>query len=161
QRITNDTAQPNENKLSQSLPDSSSFAEVSRIGLPLITVWLQVRVLPGPPMIAGFLRPLPSWPVWPSDRFRLRWSFGHRGRDQSVGVPTSEDLNDCLDENQEIEPEAPVGNIPQIELHALCRMFDSRHGASNAVALRPTCYARLDVMAKRVVPQKCFKVVVV
>jgi len=40
-------------------------------------------------------------------------------------------------------------------------MFDGRRAASGAVALPPTCYAGLNVMAKSIVAQKSFKITVV
>ena len=74
-----------------------------------------------------------------------------RKNNVSVGVPFSENLEGRLDQDQEVEPEAPIINIPQIELHALGDMLDGRCGAPGAVALRPTRYARLDVMAKGII----------
>ncbi|MGY3079695.1 hypothetical protein ACVWZZ_006103 [Bradyrhizobium sp. LM6.10] len=50
QSITNTTAQPNANKRPYSSSNSSVFSASSGFPFPLITVWLQVRVLPGPPM---------------------------------------------------------------------------------------------------------------
>ena len=52
QSITNATAQPNANKRPQSSSDSSIFSGFFCLPFPLITVWLQVRVLPGPPRFA-------------------------------------------------------------------------------------------------------------
>jgi len=43
---------------------------------------------------------------------------------RSVGIPPSKNLEDRLDQDQKIKPETPIINIPQIELHALCGMFD-------------------------------------
>src|ERR1700680_5105840 len=84
-----------------------------------------------------------------------------RKNNVSVGVPFSKNLEDRLDQDQEVKPEAPIINIPQIELHALGDMFDGRRTASGAVALRPTCYAGLDVMAKSIVAQQRFKMAIV
>ena len=52
QRLTNDTQQPNKNKRRQTSSNTTliiRFFGVSGEGVPLITVWLEVRVLPGPP----------------------------------------------------------------------------------------------------------------
>jgi len=43
---------------------------------------------------------------------------------RSVGIPPSKNLEDRLDQDQKIKPRTPIINIPQIELHALCGMFD-------------------------------------
>jgi len=55
QSITNITAQPNVNKRARTSRYSSMFSGFSRSPFPLITVWLQVRVLPGPPRKLGVL----------------------------------------------------------------------------------------------------------
>src|SRR5262245_49653311 len=52
QSITNTQALPNVNKPYQSSPNSSILSASSCLMTPLITVWLQVRVLPGPPAFA-------------------------------------------------------------------------------------------------------------
>jgi len=93
-------------------------------------------------------------------------AFGSDGKLQAaavqlVGITPSENLEDRLEQDQKVKPETPIINVPQIKLHALCGMFDCGHSASDPVALRPTCYAGLDVMAKRVITQQTFKVVVV
>jgi len=49
QRFANETPEPNANKRHWSSPDSSVFSRFSRTRGSLITVWLEVRVLPGPP----------------------------------------------------------------------------------------------------------------
>ena len=79
----------------------------------------------------------------------------------SVGIPLSQDLEARLDQDQQVKPEAPIVNVPQIELHALRNVFDRRRGTTGPIALRPARYAGLDVMAKGIVAQHGFKVVVV
>jgi hypothetical protein len=49
QRFANEIRKPNENKRDQSPSDSSGFTGFFRFRDSLITVWLEVRVLPGPP----------------------------------------------------------------------------------------------------------------
>src|SRR4029453_50602 len=50
-RFANEIRKPNENKRDQSPLDSSGFTGFFRFRDSLITVWLEVRVLPGPPLI--------------------------------------------------------------------------------------------------------------
>ena len=49
QRITNETPQPNENKRRRTVAELPIIAELSGAVTALITAWLEVRVLPGPP----------------------------------------------------------------------------------------------------------------
>ena len=49
QRFANEIPEPNANKRDQSSSDSSEFTGFSRSRASLITVWLEVRVLRGPP----------------------------------------------------------------------------------------------------------------
>src|SRR5262245_47762080 len=79
----------------------------------------------------------------------------------SVSVSFSQNLEDRPDQDQQVKPEAPIVNVPQIELHALRNVFDRRRGTTGPIALRPARYAGLDVMAKGIVAQHDFKVVVV
>jgi hypothetical protein len=51
-------------------------------------------------------------------------AYAHGAPVQSVGVPPSKNLDDRLDQDQKIKPETPIINIPKIELHARCGMFD-------------------------------------
>jgi hypothetical protein len=53
QRFANEIRKPNENKRDQSSSDSSGFTGFFRFRWSLITVWLEVRVLPGniPPFV--------------------------------------------------------------------------------------------------------------
>src|SRR6516162_1252091 len=87
--------------------------------------------------------------------------FAPKSSGPSVSVPFSENLEDRLDQDQEVKPGTPIINVPQIELHTRCDMFDCRGGSPGAVALCPTGYARLDVIAKSIVAQYGFKVAVV
>ena len=79
----------------------------------------------------------------------------------SVSVPFAQNLEDRLDQDQQVKPEAPIVNVPQIELHALRNVFDRRRGTTGPIALRPARYAGLDVMAEGIVTQLSFKIVVV
>ena len=52
QRFANETPVPNVNKRRQVTSESSDFAGSSGMLASLITAWLEVRVLPGPPFFA-------------------------------------------------------------------------------------------------------------
>jgi hypothetical protein len=51
QWMTNETPQPNANIRRQSCKGITVFVDFSGEGSALITAWLEVRVLPGPPLI--------------------------------------------------------------------------------------------------------------
>ena len=83
-----------------------------------------------------------------------------RKNNVSVGVPFSKNLECRLDQHQEVKQRFQL-LIYHRSSHALGDMFDGRRAASGAVALRPTCHAGLNVMAKSIVAQKSFKITVV
>lgn len=80
--------------------------------------------------------------------------------DGSVGVALPKDLERRLDQYQEIEPKAPIIDIPEVQLHAFCNVFDRWGSAPGTIALSPTRDAWLDVMAERIIAQHCLKIVV-
>src|SRR6266404_5093798 len=79
----------------------------------------------------------------------------------SVSITLPHDRKKRLDQYLDVEPKAPIIDVPQIKLYTLCDAFDRRRLASCSVALCPTGDARLDVMAKGVIAQNTFEIVVV
>ena len=78
-----------------------------------------------------------------------------------VGVPLSQHLKKCLDYDLDIEPEAPIIDVPKIKLHALGNMFDRWRLTPCAVALGPTGNTGLDVVSKGIIAQNIFEIAVV
>src|SRR5258708_38487039 len=63
----------------------------------------------------------------------------------SVSVTLSQDFKKSLEKYVYVEPQAPIIDIPQIELHALRDVLDCWCRTSRTIALSPPGYARLDV----------------
>ena len=78
-----------------------------------------------------------------------------------IGVPLSQYLEKCLDYDPDIEPEAPIIDVPKIKLHALGNMFDRWRLTPCAVALGPTGNTGLDVVSKGIIAQNIFEIAVV
>jgi hypothetical protein len=79
----------------------------------------------------------------------------------SVSIALSQDFKKCLDQYLDVEPKAPIIDVPKIKLHALGDMLDRRRSATRAIALSPPGHARFDVVAKGVVTQNVLEIVVV
>lgn len=79
----------------------------------------------------------------------------------SVGVSLAQDLKKRLDQYLEVEPKAPVVDVPKVKLHALRDMLDRRRRASRSVTLRPARYAWLDVMSVGVITYDILEIVFV
>jgi hypothetical protein len=41
-----------------------------------------------------------------------------------ISIPLPQDLNERLHQYLDIEPKAPIVNVPEVKLYALCDMFD-------------------------------------
>ena len=78
-----------------------------------------------------------------------------------ISVTLSQDFIKCLDQDLDVEPKAPIVDIPQIQLHAFRDVFDRWRCSPCAITLGPSCHPGLDVMAKGVVAQNVFEVIVV
>src|SRR5712664_459385 len=86
---------------------------------------------------------------------------GCRARRRSKRVALAQHLKNGLDQNLDVEPKAPVVDVPQIHFYAPCNLFDGGGCASQSIDLRPSRHPGFDVMAEGVVLQQSFKLVVV
>jgi hypothetical protein len=80
---------------------------------------------------------------------------------QLVCVALPQNFEKCLDQYLDIEPKAPIVDVPQIELHALRNMLDRRCSTSRTITLGPTRHARLNMVAKGIIAQDLLEIVVV
>src|SRR5262249_12372056 len=58
-------------------------------------------------------------------------------------------------------PDAPIVDVPEVELNAFCDILNGRRRASGTIALSPPCYSRLDVVTERIIAQHHLEVIVV
>ena len=78
----------------------------------------------------------------------------------SIGIPFSQHLDKGLQQYLDIKPEAPIVDVPKIKLHPFGDVLDRWRGSPRAIALSPPGHARLDVMAKGVIADEPFEVIV-
>src|ERR1043166_9485863 len=101
-----------------------------------------------------------SQPRDPSDR-------PHRGPDpappaeRSIGLLLPDHRRKRLHEYLDVEPQAPIVDVPDVELNALLHHVDRGRLSSQPMDLGPTGNARLDVMAEGIFPDQLFVFVVV
>src|ERR1700738_2761862 len=79
----------------------------------------------------------------------------------SIGVALADHLKTGLDQDMEIEHQAPVVDVPEIERDAARDFLYRRCGAARAIALRPSRQARLHVVPECIVTHELLKVIVV
>jgi transposase len=78
-----------------------------------------------------------------------------------IGIPLSRDLEKSLDHNLDVEPKAPVVNVPKVQFHAFSDVFHGGRGASGTVALCPTRQPRFYMVPKRVALEDLLEIAVV
>jgi len=69
----------------------------------------------------------------------------------SVGVSWPDELNAGLGQNSEVQQEAPIIDVPKIELDSPVHRREIGRFAAVALDLSPPGNSRFDVMAKRIV----------
>lgn len=72
-------------------------------------------------------------------------------------VALAQNLEESLDQYQEIEPQAPVIDVPKVELDPFLDVFEFGGRAAGAIALRPARHSRLDVTAESIIAQHLLK----
>src|SRR4051812_32945608 len=79
---------------------------------------------------------------------------------RSVGVPFAQHFKEGLDQDLDVQPKAPVVDIPKIKLHALGDPLNRRGCTARSIALRPPRHPRLHVMTECIITQHSFEVIV-
>src|ERR1700722_364367 len=79
----------------------------------------------------------------------------------SVGVSLSQNLEKRFDQDLDVKPEAPVIDVPQVQLHALGDIVERWRRAAGTIALCPAGYAWLHVMPESIVAENLFEITVV
>src|SRR6478735_9250273 len=99
-------------------------------------------------------------PRGPSDR-------SHRGPDpaplaeRSIGLLLPDHRRKRLHEYLDVEPQAPIVDVPEVELNALLHHVDRGRLSPQPMDLGPTRNARFDMMAERIFPDPLFVFIVV
>ena len=73
------------------------------------------------------------------------------GMSGSVSVALTQYLEKGLDQDLDIEPKAPIVDVPKIEFYALGDGLHGGRGAPGAIALRPPRQPWLDMMPESIV----------
>src|SRR4051812_31653712 len=79
----------------------------------------------------------------------------------SIGLFLSDHRRKRLHEYLDVEPQAPIVDVPKVELNALLHHVDRGRLASQPVDLGPTRNARFDMMAEGIFPDQLFVFIVV
>src|SRR5215471_16287533 len=76
-------------------------------------------------------------------------------------IATAHDLDHRAEHDRQIEVEAPIVDIPYVELNTLLHRFDSRCLSAKSIDLRATSDARFHALPKSVICDDLVKVIVV
>jgi hypothetical protein len=77
-----------------------------------------------------------------------RWPDHIRENEGSIGLLLPYHGQRRPQDNLDVEPQAPVIDVPEVELNAFLHQVDGGRFASQAVDLGPAGNARFDVMAE-------------
>src|SRR5205823_11500296 len=78
----------------------------------------------------------------------------------SVSVALTQHLEKGLDQYLDVQPQAPVVDVPEVEFDAFGDVLDRGRAAARSVALRPTGHAGFDVMPESILAQHRLEIVV-
>src|SRR3977135_275765 len=84
-----------------------------------------------------------------------------QGSDPSISVALTDHLEKRLHQDLEIQQQAPVVDVPEVEFDTPRDFLNRRCAAARAIALCPPRQARLHVMPECIVTHDALKVIVV
>src|ERR1700730_16440468 len=77
----------------------------------------------------------------------------------SKRVAFTQDFKERLDQDLDVQPEAPIIDIPEVHFYSPRDLFDRGCRATEPVNLRPSRHPGFDVMTERIILQYFFKIV--
>src|SRR6186713_3062968 len=81
--------------------------------------------------------------------------------ERSVGLLLPDHGRERLHEYLDVEPQAPIVDVPKVKLNALFHNVDGGCLASQAMDLGPTRNARFDMVTEGIFPDQLFVIIVV
>src|SRR4029077_16963190 len=100
------------------------------------------------------------WPLTLARIFRSRQK-ARVASGNLIGVAPPQNLDRSLEQDREIEPEAPVVNVPEVIFDASLDQGRCGRSSPEPMDLRPTGQSRFDALAEGVVPNDLVELAVV
>ena len=91
----------------------------------------------------------------------MRFAVERAIRSTLISISSPQHFKNSFYDDLDIEPKAPVVDVPKIKLHTFGNVLNRRSGSTCTITLGPASDPWLNMMPKSVISQYFFKVIVV